>query len=324
MFRMQLAFVLCLSSALAASDPVRVVTSEAEFVGNQGIPAFYKGYLYFIEEGHDSQFRLYAPDGHLALAGDIQGQKSGRASVSGMAVDTDGTAAVSWYQTDAAHRFGGGIDFLDLTGKQLGSIDTGRYLPTHLYYAEDHVLWSFGDQMDAVDSRGRDRHDYMTLRRYTPDRKEAGAYLPRSLFSEGLPPGGLDWQKMRIAVSHDRVEVLAYSGDSGPAKEWVELDLNGKVIRRWTCERKLAETYLDQVVLTTDGHLYAQGFDREAKTHRLFQLDRASSKWKEVDGPPRGNLYAADGEELVFTDILSGPIQLRWFSQPAGETVHAR
>ena len=116
---------------------------------------------------------------------------------------------------------------------------------------------------------------------------------------------------------------MAYSGNSGPAKEWVELDLNGKVIQRWTCERKLPETYLHRAALTTDGHLYAQGFDREAKIYRLFQLDRASSKWKEVEGPPRGYLYAADGEDLIFTDFGSGPIQLRWFSQPPGEIVHA-
>ena len=188
MFRMQLTFILCLSSALAASDPVRVVTSEAEFVAHQAIPAFYKGYLYFVEEGHDSQFRLYAPDGHLALAGDIQGQKSGRAWVSAIAVDTDGAAAVSWYLIDAAHRCGGGIDFLDLTGKQLGSIDTGRYLPTHLYYAEDHVLWSFGEQMDTVNSGKPDRHDYMTLGNTLPTGRKPAHTSPVLCSRRGWRP----------------------------------------------------------------------------------------------------------------------------------------
>jgi hypothetical protein len=88
---------------------------------------------------------------------------------------------------------------------------------------------------------------------------------------------------------------------------------------KYDCESQY--NYLERVVLTTDGHLYAQEIDPERKTRRMFRLDRTSSKWKEIQAPPSSDLYAADGDRLVFTNIASGAIQLRWFKQPPGETV---
>ena len=174
---------------LAAKDPVREVTSQATRVGNQLVPAFYRGYIYWVgRHGGDRSVTAYAPDGHLAHAFVNQ-----NGPVHTIAIDTDGTVAVAWGSTK-----GGGIDFRDGSGTVTRTIQTGRYLPVHIAFAEDHSLWSFGWQRDAADAERSDRQDYLTVRKYLPGGKEAGSYLPRSLFPRGLEPAGASC-KSRVA-----------------------------------------------------------------------------------------------------------------------------
>jgi hypothetical protein len=61
-------------------------------------------------------------------------------------------------------------------------------VPAHLSFGEDHLLWSMGWQRDADKSFKPDKLDYSTTRKYSIDGKEAGAYLPLSLFHRGLEP----------------------------------------------------------------------------------------------------------------------------------------
>ena len=124
----------------------------------------------------------------------------------------------------------GGIDFRDSSGTLTRTIKTGRYVPAHISFAEDHSLWSFGYQLDAADASRPDQKGYMTVRKYLANGNEAGAYLPRSLFPPGLEPADAGWQRSSsITVAHDRVGLWATSGESGDQTEWVELDLNGNL-----------------------------------------------------------------------------------------------
>jgi hypothetical protein len=308
MLRILLPFALCIGNALTATEPTREVISQANLVGNQLVPGFYKGYVYFLGEGRPSQLRLYAPDGHLVLVTDVQGSRNFPPDLRGLAVDTDGTIAVSYVDTNNRNR--GGIEFLDSTGVRIRVIDTERYLAGNLCYGEDHSLWSFGFQHDKDDLGRADRQDYMTVRKYSGGR-EVGAYLRRSGFPGGLEPGTESWQQMRIAVAHDRIGLLAWRRTSNDL-EWVELDLKGNLIGRW----KFLGGSEPSFAYTSDSHLYALRLDPEAKIHRLSVFDRASSAWKEIEAPFNGGLYGADGDELVFADWEHGPMHLRWFKQP--------
>ncbi|HXI40113.1 MAG TPA: hypothetical protein VNH83_09045, partial [Bryobacteraceae bacterium] len=289
------------------------VTSQASLVAHQLIPRFYNGYLYYLGEGRPSQIRLYAPDGHLVLATDLQEPGNSPPNLRGLAVDTDSTIAVSYGDTSDGNR--GGITFLDSTGKRTGGIDTQNYLPGNLCYAEDHSLWSFGWQQDKDNPGRRDPKDHMLVRKYSGG-KQVGAYLPRSAFPDPLEPGTDSWQEMRITVTHDRVGVLAWR-ESSDDLEWVELDLNGNLTGRWRVPGNRSET---SFAFTSDNHLYALRRDRHGKIRRLFVLDHASSTLKEVDAPIQGALYGADGDELVFSGWGEGPMHLQWFKQPAAPT----
>jgi hypothetical protein len=245
----------------------------------------------------------------MVLATDLQEPGGSPPNLTGLAIDTDGTIAVSYGDTSNGNR--GGIEFLDSTGKRTGGIDTRNYLPGNLCYGEDHALWSFGWQHDKDDPGRRDLQDYMLVRKYSSG-KQIGAYLPRSGFPDPLEPGTDSSQEMRITVTHDRVGVLAWRETSDDL-EWVELDLNGNLTGRWRLSGGRSET---SFAFTSDNHLYALRRDHDGKTRRLSVLDRASSSWKDVEAPMRGALWGADGDELVFAGWENGPMHLRWFKQP--------
>jgi len=293
-------FSLCL---LAGNDPIREVTSQARREFLQMVPAFYQGYLYLIEV---DSVTIFAPDGHLAMT---FAEEAGQPRA--IAVDTDGTVAVAWGAVDP--KKGRGIDFRDSSGSVTRTIKTGLYLPHHLAFAEDHSLWSFGCEVDATSAHGIPKREYKTVRKYGPDGKEAGAYLPRSLFPTGLEPASQGFQWNSITVAHDRVGLWAVSGTRGTQTEWVELDLNGDLSGRWRLDQFGQALRL---ALTRDGHFFVQVWNDKTGSPRFYTLDRASSEWRAIDAAPSGWLEGADGDALVFSDKGPGPMHLRWHRHP--------
>jgi len=291
--------------ALAASGPVREVTSQAMLVPLQSVPGFQRGYLFFLEH---ATVRVYPPDGGPAFVRVLEIPKSGTLSATGLAVDTDGSVAASvGYQTTTGSN--GGIVFLDRTGRQTAFLDTGLYMPSNLCYADDHSLWAFGWQLDANLPDRAERQDYLMVRKYSPDGKEAGRYLSRSLFPVGLQPGQASWQSLRIAVARDRVGLLAWSGKNSSTAEWIEMDLNGKLLRRLEIDNHKA---YGSMAYTSDGHVYR----RDPTSGRLLVLDRNLPEWKDAGTSPAAYLLGADGNRLVFSGNEHGPIRLQWFEQP--------
>lgn len=292
--------------AMAADSPVREVTSQAMVVANEAVPAFQNGYMFSLDR---ASLQLFAPGGHVAFARVLQIAGVENPSARGLAIDSGGATAVAVaYQR--ANGFGGGIVFLDRYGLQNGFIDTGLYMPSNLSYTEDHSLWTFGWQRDALKQDHESRQDYMMVRKYTADRKDAGHYLPRSLFPDGLEPGGDTWQRMRIAAAHDRVGLLAWSGQDSTLTEWIELNLDGTLIRRVRLEGGGDPNI--NLAFTSDGHLYR----KKVASADLEVLDRNDGEWKIAGKSPGRKLMGADGPLLVFSDGGIGPIVLRWFEPP--------
>jgi hypothetical protein len=293
---------------LAAAEPIREVTSQAALAGNQLVPAFFNGYIYFVDSP-DNYIRLYAPDGHLTLATGIQQQKPGKVWTQCVAADSDGTVAISW----AYGMENGGtaeIDFFDANGTLTSSIATGTFVPSHITFDGNHNVWSFGVD-SAVEWVPKRSGDYMTVRKYSRDGKPLGAWLPRSSFPAGLPPAEQSWQSTCITVTADRVGLLGYAGKVGNQQQWVELSLDGNLLGRWDVDGGGG----DSVAMTTDGHVYLQ--QATATNHtELFTLDRTNSKWTPVTSPIKGQLAGADGANLVFYPWGHGPMHLYWFPQP--------
>jgi hypothetical protein len=286
------------------AQPIREAFSPALI--EHRMPCFYNGYLFSVAPQH--VVTLFAPDGQLVLTLPIQGRGNSNVGVKSLAVDEDGTLAVGW--SDAPNA---GIDIRDSFGNLIRTIDTGRYIPAHLSFASDHSLWSLGAQQDATKPNFPDRQDYAIVRKYSPEGKEVGAYLPRSSFPPGLEPGMVGWQTRQITITNDRVGLEVYSGKFGGQKEWVELDLTGRPLGRWRLD---TADQFPGVALTADNQAYVHRWDRESKSTRTFRLDRVASAWIEVSAP-QGELYGADGDNLVFAKWHGVTMDMMWYPQPA-------
>jgi hypothetical protein len=299
-----LAVFTCVSGA--ANAPIREVTSQTAEVSGMLIPAFFKGYIYWA--GRDNPLTIYKPDGYPA-AYFLTPEKTAQA----IAADMDGALAIAW-KTETS----GGIDLFDASGVLVRTIQTGRYRPAHLSFAEDHSLWTLGYQVRAGHPEMWDDSAYMIVRKFLPSGQQAGAYLPRSLFPQGLPPGEETWQWSNcITVAHDRVGLWVNSGMDSGKTEWVELDLDGNLTGRWRLD---PFSYELRVAFTQDGHVFIQHANSDPQSHSvtysLLTLDRTSSTWQSVQSAPAGRLVSADDDALIFADRGPGPIHLRWYPHP--------
>jgi hypothetical protein len=151
------------------------------------------------------------------------------------------------------------------------------------------------------------------LRHYSAAGKEMAAFLPRSLFPKGMEPGGAQRQEQRIHVMPDHIGLVAFSGDTGDKQEWVEVDLNGNVLGRWRIDGQ----QFARVTPTSDGNVYAWERDPKTQKYIVVRLNRATSTWQPVATGAKGELYGADGEQLIFGSWPKGVMLLEWFKQPS-------
>jgi hypothetical protein len=288
----------------AWSESGPVLESSAPAIIGRVMPGSYNGYLFSCEPSHI--VTLFAPDGRISTLR-VEGRGNGRVKVESVAVDSGGTLAIAWLDQPNA-----GIDIRDSSGNLVRSIDTGRYLPMHLSFG-DHSLWAFGSEWDADREWGFPAKDYQSVRKYSMDGKEIGAYLPRSLFpSPGLQPSAEIWQERRITVTSDRVGVEATSGVLGTQREWIELGLNGDLLGRWKLD---PSNQPGSVAFTSDNQVYLPRWDPGTRSGRVFRLNREKSTW-EVVSAPNLHLYGADGDKLVFANWDGFVMHLSWYPQP--------
>ena len=298
MFRAAALLAVFTSLAWTQTDPVRQTTAAMILAP---LPEFRNGYLYSLPMPGGSALSVFAPDGkiHTILIGHRDAMSA--------AVDADGTLAIGWVELPKI-----GIDIRHLDGSLIHSIDTGRYMPSHLAFGRDHSLWSFGWQRDADDLYKADKQDYSTVRHYSTDGKPSGAFMPRSQF-----PAGLLFQASHISVTADRVGLDADSGTHHWQREWVELDLSGDLIGRWRQDRDA--DFVRGVFLTDDDEAYVGLTNPKDESYTVWKLDRATRNWDKITLPDTkqfGWLYGVDGDQLVFANWPDGQLHLSWFAQP--------
>jgi len=306
MFRIISTLVLLSLRALPADAPVREASASA--ISSNHMPGFYNGYL-FAAQPRDV-LTLFAPDGQELFSLPFEGHDNGLVAIESIAIDSNNTLAVAWQD-----RHNAGIDIRDLSGKLVRTIDTGLYVPAHLSFGANHLLWAFGWQRDADDPASSDRRDYPIVRKYSIDGKEMGAYLWKSLIPGALEPGMSGWQSRAITVTADRVGIEAVSGRVSNEREWLELDLNGNLQGRWKLD---PQNQFPGVVFTSDDQAYIHRYNREADLIQVFRLNRTKSTWDLVTSPRVGlaALYGADGDKLVFAEWPDNTMHLSWFPQP--------
>jgi hypothetical protein len=285
-------------------SPVREVETGAVISGL--LPGLANNQLYFIDL--PDHVRVFSPNGYSSIVIDLDGRGDERAIVDGIAIDSDGTIAVAW-----GTRWGpSGIEIRDGSGTLLRTIDMGVFLPGSVAFDTDHSLWSFGWQRVAKGSQVHAR-DFSMLRHYSAAGKEMAAFLPRSLFPKGLEPGHAQRQQQRIHVMPDHIGLVAFSGETTNEQEWVEVDLNGNVLGRW----RIAGLQFARVTPTSDGNVYAWARDPKTQKYIVVRLNRTTSTWQPVATGAKGQLYGADGDQLIFGSWPKAVMLLDWFKQPS-------
>jgi hypothetical protein len=310
--------VLCTFSGFSAEQPVRELSTQAVPAANSIVPLFRRGFLVMFPPGAARSdhpaissikygFSVYAPDGSFAFNKNIEVPEGSQPVVRDVDFDTDGNVVVAASAQGGPSGFLMGILLLDRTGRQMGFINTGRYFPARVAIASDHSIWTLGWQMAADHPPNPDRQDYMIIRHYSADGKKAKEYLPRSSFPAGLEPGS-DGTGVHIGVTHDRVGILAYSGETGVNAEWIELDLDGNLLSRSRVDSVIRGVAV--TAFTEDDHVYLEGYNGE-----VYTIDTASHVWRPIP-KHEGTFMGVEGTSLVYRQRISGPIQLRWFNQP--------
>jgi len=119
-----------------------------------------------------------------------------------------------------------------------------------------------------------------------------------------------------MRASGDRIGVMTYPGQSANDPEWIELDLDGKLMGRWPLgpqSKGEPDTHdaifsLRGFAFTSDGRLFAETMTCAALhqcSYQLVSLDRNTTTWKAAESSPidaSHHLLAADGNALVLQD----------------------
>jgi hypothetical protein len=328
---------LFLGSAVAADNLAREITYTLADGCPQGgcrVPGFDKGYLFQLKNSGTAPpdgLAVFDPKGMLAYQIDITapdgspGHLRPRAETD--AADTDGTVLLPIFYGGYGgngHVKGGGIVVLDPYGKEIRFVDTARFLPDAACFGPDHSIWVMGTQFAPLRDGDSIDHvepgDYNLVRKYSLDGKQIGAFVARSSFPAGLPPASAGWMR----ASGSRVGVMTYSGPAANNPEWIELDLDGKLMGRWKLGPRSKgdpDTHntiysLQSFAFTLDGRLFAETMTCAALhrcSYQLVSLDRNTTTWKATDGSPVNSslhLLAADGNDLILQD--------RSWSSPGG------
>ena len=150
-------------------------------------PTFDKGYL--IVYNPERSISVYGPDGLPRFTAGAQVTGATFIHIESAAADDAGTivAAIRHQIPLGEHglRDGGGLAFFDAKGKQTRFVDTGRYRPTQVAFADDRSVWATGYQAKQGTS---EPPDYFLLHKYSFEGQETGAFLPRSSFDPNFEP----------------------------------------------------------------------------------------------------------------------------------------
>ncbi len=194
-------------------------------------------------------------------------------------LDSDGTvaAAVEYARSCDVPGLGvirwnaGGIALFDRSGAQVRFIDNGcEYWTTQVAFGPDHSVWAIG-WLGSTKEAGL-HADYLTLRHFAQTGEPLGASLPRAAFPHPdyphrepliLPRIGL-WD---LQVAGDRVQIIL-----DRVNLWVETDLNGKEIARWSTGPNFARPG----AFTADGLALAAG-----ERKKIIVFNRSSGAWSQ-------------------------------------------
>lgn len=298
---------------LAQAAPREAFYARATSFGGQVVPLFANGYLLYLNS--DNRLQVFRPDTELVYEYNVPcPPQASSCSATAVALSPKGHVALGIGYT-AANGHSGGIRFLDEAGKEIQFIPTARYAPQQLAFDKNGNLWTIGWERDQFVNVSENRSDYNLVRKYSPQGKLEGEYVPKSMWTSKLMAGGMGglgyWT---ICAADDRIGAIFNESLMGATPEWVEWDLNGNVLRRVL----LPKSYRSLPrAFTRNGTLYAQfPAAGEGNEMELKSLEPQSGEWipvrSNLPGQMKGFLLGADGDDLVYREVRDGIVRLVW------------
>ena len=283
----------------------------AVFVGGQSVPRYDKGYLLYRHMQARNRLEVHKPDGAPLFDIQVPCPGPGECGVGVAAVDSRGTVAVTLhYRTPRG--WAGSIRFLNAKGVEMRVIETEWYVPRALAFDEQDNLWTIGWLRDPLNPDFPEKEDHPIVRKYSPDGKELGRFLPRSLWpGKNSSPGSLGVGYWHMAAASDRIGAIIHENHADNDPEWVEWDLGGNLLSR----TRLPDNLHHGRAFTSDGKLYARLKAKDNSAPQLHLLDRATATWNAVPTNLPAHLeregiflLGAHGNDLVYR---AGPGNVR-------------
>jgi len=310
--RLYLLSLLTLSAAMAGPVSREVTYGSAASGAGMSVPYFAHGYLIYNRQG--ARIEIHGPDGQKLYEGAPEcPQGKPPCPVSAVAADGKGMIAVGLVYHTASGK-ASAIRWMTARGRVTRLVETGRFVPTRLCFDARGDLWAMGWERDADDREIASRVDYATVRKYSAEGKELGRFVPRSLWAgKGTSPASAAIGYWWMAAAKESIGTIAYPNHADHAPEWVEWDLEGRLIARTPLPRMGGHGF----AYTADGVLFAR-FQVGDSRLELRRLERGTGKWSVVKsnlpeeelGRP-GFLHGGDGEELVYRMGPGAPV-LQW------------
>ncbi len=286
----------------------RVTPVGLPFQG-QPIPTLDKGHLIYIN--HATYMEVYDREGFRMFQADIRNAVGlPVVRVLSAAIDNEESVVATVMVTLPQGGRGGVLVWFDRSGKQAHTTQTGSFIPVQVCFDQNNELWVFGsDESD----RAPNEKEYSPIRKYSRSGNEEGRFLSRSTFPGWAPPFDIVNGFRRVQAARDRIGALLYPGHAGLQPQWIEIDLQGKLLGRW-----IVGKHDGGLAYTEEGRLFKKTWGSKPPAPQLAELERSSGKWLSVEYPAEipgqhfreGLLLGADRNQLVFSDQSAG--QLLW------------
>lgn len=297
-----LAFLLI--PALPAEVAVSELTYQsAVIVGGQISPRYDKGYLLYSHIAPRNRLEVHKPDGTPLFDIQVPCPGSGECGAGVAAVNSRGTVAVSLnYRTPRG--WAGSIRFLNAVGGETRAIETEWYVTRALTFDEQDNLWTIGWLRDPLKPDFPEKQDHPIVRKYSPEGKELGRFIPRSLWpGKKSSPASIGVGYWYMTAASDRIGVIIHENHADNDPEWVEWDLEGKLLSRTPMPHRMNAGR----AFTSGGKLYARLKVKDSRVPQLHVLDRPNNTWNAVPSnlpayieQEGAFLFGAHGNDLVY------------------------
>ena len=277
----------------------------------QAIPTLDKGHLIYVT--HATYVEVYDREGVRMLQADLRNAAGVPvARVLSAAIDNDERVVATVMVMLPQGGRGGVIVWFDRSGKQAYTTQTGSFIPVQVCFDQNNEVWVFGSQRDESDW-ATEAKEYSPIRKYSRSGKEEGRFLLRSTFPGWAPPFEIVNGFLRVQAARGRIGALLYPFHAGLQPQWIEIDLQGRLLGRWAVGK-----HDGGLAYTEQGRLFKKTWASKPHAPQLAELERSSGKWLSVEYPAEipgqnfrgGLLLGADGNQLVFSDNVAG--QLLW------------